>query len=83
MQDYASYLAFKDQEVTKRVWKTPAKLYDEHHILQTKTALPGDPFRLATLLNDNDERRSTSVARIITGCECYRMRAERRASLDF
>jgi hypothetical protein len=40
-------------------------------------------IRLATLLNDNRERRSNSVARIIAGCECFLMRAEWRTSLDF
>ena len=39
-------------------------------------------IRLATLLNDNRERHSNSVARIIMGCECFLMRAEWRTSLD-
>ena len=56
----------------------------EHHILQAKTALPGDPLSLATLLNYNRERRRTSVARIITGCECFLMwDVAWRTSLDF
>jgi hypothetical protein len=40
-------------------------------------------IRLATLMNDNRERHSNSVARIIMGCECFLMRAEWRTSLDF
>ena len=39
-------------------------------------------IRLATLLNYNRERRRTSVARIIMGCECFLMRAEWRTPLD-
>src|SRR4030095_16726682 len=41
-----------------------------------------DPLSHATLLNDNRERHSNSVARIIMGCECFLMRAEWRTSLD-
>jgi hypothetical protein len=47
------------------------------------TALPVEPLSIATLLNYYGESRGSGVARLITGCECFLMRAELRTSLDF